>query len=328
MLRFQAEILDDLEGVRTANENRLRQLTRSAEDADGEVRGFGMTEEDPAVAQLAALVSSLGQLEHAAVLDLQRAVRKHPMGPWIKAQRGIGEKQGARLLAAIGDPWWNDLHDRPRTVSELWAYCGYHTIKLPTGRGATDTQTTLASRSTLPGGQSPMDAQKHLATGIQLPSGQATTDTHTAGAGGAILPGSQSGSDTQSTSAAGIQLPSGHPTFGAQPSTAGGAYHVAAKRAKGQRANWSATAKMRAYLIAESVVKSGGPWREVYDKRKAATDGRLHVVACVRCGPSGKPAQPGSAWSAGHRHADALRITAKEILKGMWREARRLHELP
>jgi hypothetical protein len=309
MLRFQAEILDDLEGVRTANENRLRQLTRSAEDADGEVRGFGMTEEDPAVAQLAALVSSLGQLEHAAVLDLQRAVRKHPMGPWIKAQRGIGEKQGARLLAAIGDPWWNDLHDRPRTVSELWAYCGYHTIKLPTGRGATDTQTTLASRST-------------------FPSGQATTDTHTAGAGGAILPSGQSPADAQKHLAAGIQLPSGHPTFGAQPSTAGGAYHVAAKRAKGQRANWSATAKMRAYLIAESVVKSGGPWREVYDKRKAATDGRLHVVACVRCGPSGKPAQPGSAWSAGHRHADALRITAKEILKGMWREARRLHELP
>jgi hypothetical protein len=309
MLRFQAEILDDLEGVRTANENRLRQLTRSAEDADGEVRGFGMTEEDPAVAQLAALVSSLGQLEHAAVLDLQRAVRKHPMGPWIKAQRGIGEKQGARLLAAIGDPWWNDLHDRPRTVSELWAYCGYHTIKLPTGRGATDTQTTLASRST-------------------FPSGQATTDTHTAGAGGAILPSGQSPADAQKHLAAGIQLPSGHPTFGAQPSTAGGAYHVAAKRAKGQRANWSATAKMRAYLIAESVVKSGGPWREVYDKRKAATDGRLHVVACVRCGPSGKPAQPGSAWSAGHRHADALRITAKVILKGMWREARRLHELP
>lgn len=286
MLRFQAEILDDLEDIRIANQNRLRQLTRSAEDADGEVRGFGMTEEDPAVAQLGALVASLEQLEHAAVLELQRAVRKHPMGAWLKAQRGVGEKQGARLLAAIGDPYWNDLHNRPRTVSELWAYCGYHT----------------------------------------LPSGHTETGTQASRAAGATLPGGQSGSATPSTSAAGIQLPSGQGCTEAHATLAGGVYNVAAKRAKGQRANWSANAKMRAYLIAESVVKSGGPWREVYDKRKSATEGRLHVVACVRCGPSGKPAQPGSAWSAGHRHADALRITAKEILKGMWQEARRLHE--
>lgn len=288
MLRFQAEILDDLESIRTANQNRLRQLTRSTEDSDGEVRGFGMTEEDPAVAQMAALVASLEKLEHEAVLDLQRAVRKHPMGPWLKAQRGIGEKQGARLLAAIGDPYWNDLHERPRTVSELWAYCGYHT--LPSGHRGNDTQLSVAAGATLPAGQSGLATQGDTASGITLPSGQGTGDT--------------------------------------QLNTAGGVYHVAARRAKGQRANWSATAKMRAYLIAESVVKSGGPWREVYDKRKTATEGRLHRVPCVRCGPSGKPALPGSPWSAGHRHADALRITAKEILKGMWQEARRLHELP
>jgi len=46
------------------------------------------------------------------------------------------------------------------------------------------------------------------------------------------------------------------------------------------------------------------------------------VVPCVRCGPSGKPALPGSDWSAGHRHADALRVTAKEILKGLWLASR------
>lgn len=293
MLRFQAEILDDLERVRAANQNRLRQLTRSAEDSDGEVRGLGLAESDPAVVRMADLVHALycgakeprrkkgctpGDkpffcLEHVAMIHLQDTLRLHLLHPWITAQKGIGDKQGARLLAAIGDPYWNDLHDRPRTVSELWAYCGYHTIKLPVGQGTTTSQGVCADRNSLPSSGQP-------------------------------------GSDAPSTSAG------------------AGGYNVAAKRTKGAKANWSATAKMRAYLIAESVVKSGGPWREVYDKRKGATEGRVHVVPCVRCGPSGKPAQPGSDWSAGHRHADALRITAKEILKGLWTEARRLHGEP
>lgn len=234
LLRLQAEIVDDLERTRIANENRLRQLTRTEADSDGLERGFGMTDDDPDVRRLRDLVDGLSALEHTAILNLQRSMRAHPLGPWVKAQRGIGEKQGARLIAAIGDPYWHTAEDRPRTVSELWAYSGYHTL----------------------------------------------------------------------------------PADGA---------NVAARRVKGQKSNWSADAKMRAYLIAESVVKSGGPWREVYDERKASTEGRTHAVACVRCGPSGKPALPGSEWSAGHRHADALRIMAKEILKGLWIESRRLH---
>jgi hypothetical protein len=247
LLGLSADILSDLESVRIMNENRLRQLTRSTEDSDGNVRGFGLTEEHPDVARLAAMVDTLNALEHEATLNLQRTMRRNLLGPWVKAQRGIGEKQAARLLAAIRDPYWNDLHDRPRTVSELWAFCGYHT-----------------------------------------------------------LPVSQSTSGTQS-------------------GCAGGAYNIAARRTKGQKSNWSSEAKMRAYLISESVVKAGGPWRDVYDARKAATESRLHGAPCVRCGPSGKPAQPGSEWSKGHRHADALRILSKEILKGLWTEARRLH---
>lgn len=125
MLALLADVLDDLERTRIANENRLRQLTRSEADSDGLDRGFGLTDDHPAVASAAALVDGLAAMEHQATLALQRAVRLHPLGAWIKSTPGVGEKQGARLLAAIGDPYWNTLHDRPRLVSELWSYCGY-----------------------------------------------------------------------------------------------------------------------------------------------------------------------------------------------------------
>lgn len=124
LLVLTADVLDDLEKTHNANRNRLRQLTRTAADSDGEERGFGLDESNPHVARLAAMVDQMAGLEKEAVKDLERAMKAHPLGPWVKAQKGIGDKQAARLLASIGDPYWNTLHDRPRTVSELWAYCG------------------------------------------------------------------------------------------------------------------------------------------------------------------------------------------------------------
>ncbi len=148
LLALAADVLDDLEKVRVANENRLRQLTRSVADSDGQERGFGLDESHPDVARLAALVDMLAAAEHQAELNLARLLRAHPLGPWVAAQKGIGAKQGARLLAAIGDPYWNDLHGRPRTVSELWAFCGYHVIRTPASgqmpHGTGDTQSTSA----------------------------------------------------------------------------------------------------------------------------------------------------------------------------------------
>jgi hypothetical protein len=137
LLALLADVLDDIERTRIANENRLRQLTRTETDADGVERGFGLTLRQPQVAALADVVDALGKLEHASTLNLQRAVRKHPLGPWVKATVGVGEKQGARLIAAIGDPYWNTLYDRPRLVSELWAYCGLHV--LPAAHGTPET---------------------------------------------------------------------------------------------------------------------------------------------------------------------------------------------
>jgi hypothetical protein len=144
-LYLLAAQLDGMEDLRTATMNRFSQATRSTEDADGEVRGLGLDPESPEVKAVKIAADNLATLEHQVVLELQRAMRRHPLGAWQKQALGVGEKQLARLLASIGDPFWNSLHERPRTVSELWAYCGLHTIE---GGGARRARGQQANWST------------------------------------------------------------------------------------------------------------------------------------------------------------------------------------
>lgn len=231
IIALQALTLDGIEELRIATENRVRALTRDEADSDGEIRGLGLNILDPRVQRAFEMLETLKQLEHQSVLELQRSIRKHPLYDWVKRNKGIGEKQASRLLAAIGDPYWHTLEDRPRTVSELWAYCGY-----------------------------------------RVDDG------------------------------------------------------VAQRRKKGTQANWSATAKARAYLTAASCVKAtGGHYRSVYDAARAHYTDAVHTHDCVRCGPAGKPALAGTPLSLGHQHARAVRKVAKEILKDLWIEARAVH---
>jgi hypothetical protein len=272
LLFVHATIHSDLEKSRIAMDNRVRILTTDKPDDDGVMRGFGLTEAHPDVARVTWIAQDLAKLENDAKLGMGRALRRSAIWPWVKAQRGLGEKQVARLLSAIGDPYWHNetinedgtiRHaEGPRTVSELWAYCGNHV----------------------------------------LPASQAIVEPHPGSAGGAT---------------------SGNPgqiRVDIQTEGAG----VAAKRRKGEQANWSTDAKTRAYLIAESCLKQidadcqGGhtsecrcsPYRVKYDTRRAHT------------------AVTHPDWTDGHSHTDGLRIAAKEILKDLWREAKRLHELP
>lgn len=249
LLLIYADALDDLERVRIATENRVRSL-RQVKGLDG----------SPEADRMDAMVTGLRALEHGAELELKRALRKHPLGPWIKATVGIGEKQGGRLLAAIGDPATR------RTVSQLWAYCGYHV----------------------------------------LPADHATPDPHSLGVGG----------DPSSNP--------GHPLGGDHPLSAG----VAPTRKRGQKANWNGDAKMRAYLVAEACMKQRhSPYRIVYDNGRAKYADALHPTECKRCGPAGKPAAAGSPLSDGHKHARALRLVAKAVLRDLWIEARRVQEI-
>lgn len=78
--------------------------------------------------------------------------------------------------------------------------------------------------------------------------------------------------------------------------------------------------KMIVHLLAEACMKQQPDkfYRAVYDRAKEDVTDKVHSVECIRCGPSGNPAQPGSPWSDGHKHAHALRIVGKEILRDLW----------
>lgn len=247
-LGMLADTLDDLEDIRIAMENRLRTLCR---DDD---HGHGMTLAHKGIRAAAAILAGLnakspvldeigypaelrpagGGMEHQAILAMNAAVRAHPLWAFAKPQKGVGEKQFARLLACVGDPYWNDGHyrdeagepvpyDRPRSVSELWSYCGF---------------------------------------------GDA----------------------------------------------------AAQRRRRGEKSNWNTDARSRAWLIAESCMKQkeDGQYRKVYDAARAKYADAVHTTECVRCGPKGKPAQPGSPLSLAHQHARGLRAIVKAFLKDLW----------
>jgi hypothetical protein len=259
-LAVLAERVHALEEFRIACENQHRSLTDTKPHKDGleKFRGQKLPSEHPVALCSSALAGDIKRLEDEFTKLLEKEIKRSPLGPWIRAQKGLGPKTIARLLGAIGDPYWNDLHNRPRTVSELWAFSGYR-------------------------------------------------------------PGQ--------------------------------------RLRKGQKANWSPAAKMRTHVIAapikQMIVKpcytvyrepeprkgyiyavhvddkcTCSPWRVMYDEARDKYRDSVHPESCAQCGPSGSPALSGSPRSDGHLDAMALRVVKKAILKELWREAKRLHELP
>jgi hypothetical protein len=280
LLTIFADALNDLESVRIATANRLNALT--ADPPWG--KGLAGT---PEAERMAGMVEALAQLEHQAELELRRTVRKHPLGPWIKRTIGVGEKQGARLLAAIGDPTWNAAADRPRRgPAELWAYCGLHVLH-PDQNGS-DPQACPVGVQSLsdPGQRISGDQLAPAGVGPSSPVDQRFHDTRKEGVGGGPSDAAdQSLRDTHIIPVGG----------------------VAPKRRRGQRSNWNAEARMRVWLVAQSCIKNtNSPYRSVYDARRERT------------------AETHPEWTPGHSHNDALRIVAKAIVKDLWREARSL----
>lgn len=89
-IRTLGRLLDDLERVRIMNSNRIAALERDYGEA---------------LPHLDVIQGELKRIEHQAELELVRAWRRHPLARWAQAQRGVGEKSVARLIAEIGDPY-------------------------------------------------------------------------------------------------------------------------------------------------------------------------------------------------------------------------------
>jgi hypothetical protein len=91
------------------------------------------------------------------------------------------------------------------------------------------------------------------------------------------------------------------------------------RRRKGEQANWNAKARMRTYLIAESCMKSPtSPYRKVYEEGRVKYAEAKHQSPCAQCGQKGKPAPVDSDLRDGHKHARALRLVSKAVLKDLW----------
>jgi hypothetical protein len=317
-LGLYAASLDDVERARIATGNRLGALTRSIDQG-----GHGLPPERPEVQRIQQVLDHLLAVEHGVELDLKRAMRAHPLNVWRKARKGVGEKQLARLLHAIGDPAWNAREDRLRRgPAELWRYCGFDPIH--PGQMTRDTHAS-------PAGVDPIAVNDHRWSAAR-PS--------------PVVDGDLSGTTTEDH-----RRIDAHPR-GVQGDRAG----LARTRMKGVKANWSGAGKMRALLIAGSCVNQrcmacraagkerkangdeqwapppasctcvagGFVYRAVYDSGRLKYRDATHSWPCPGCGPKYEPAEVGSPLSEKHKDQRALRLTAKAILKDLWVEARRI----
>jgi hypothetical protein len=87
-------------------------------------------------------------------------------------------------------------------------------------------------------------------------------------------------------------------------------------------------AKQAAWKLGYQFMRTpGSPYRDLYLRERARYAERLHDKSCPRCGPSGRPALPGSPWSENHKHHAAIRNTTHAFLTDLWRESRRLRGL-
>lgn len=122
-----AAAVDDLERTRIALGNRAGAFVRN-----------GAPEDDPDVLNVRGWASAVEMGERKAIKRMEECLRDEtPVGPWVDETHGLGLKSVARFLGVVGHPRfrrvWSEpdaegvrklIGYAPRTVSQLWAYCG------------------------------------------------------------------------------------------------------------------------------------------------------------------------------------------------------------
>lgn len=292
LLRVAAEMFFDAQQARIRLSNRAGKWAKAAGTPDRHVVPEWMEFE---IEQ--AVVS---EKRMRLVLARQYRVTAPPgVIAWQKASKGIGEDLTARLLGHLGHPraatpsrWvgsgskrelvWGDPFKR--TVGGLWQYCGHGSQGRPS-RGMSAEELFALGNPTLKMIVYLMASRAILEPGTktqQEPKRCAKT-IHGAAPAGTIPDPATPGTEPS-------DCPPGRDSSATSPS------HPT-----------------------EPIPQPGvWPYRIVYEERRKVTSNRVHAESCVRCGPSGHPAQPGSPWSAGHQLGDALRFVGKEILRDLW----------
>ncbi len=283
--------------------------------------------------QIEAVVGAEHQLELALVRSYRRLVRSVLPGvdEWQHREKGIGEKLLARLLGHLGHPriafpyhWEGEgsarklIADSPfeRTASQLRAYCGHGDPTLKKRKGMTAEEAFALGN---PHCKMLVHLLAESAMKRTLPT--IVPDSMAAPAGCDSLPPSillPEPSDNATVE---------HATPNERPAILRGT----ASRATSPEPNPESELKRRPVRDANddhglgdphsTTVVVGYSYRWRYEQRRQQTADRAHATECIRCGPSGKPALPGSPWSAAHQHADALRIVGKAILDDLWTAA-------
>jgi hypothetical protein len=174
LLLALGDTLDDVERTRISNENRLRSLV-----GEHEFSGKGVPDTDLAAVRLGEVVDALGEIERSVVRDLEKAMKAHPLGLCVKRQRGLGLKQVARLLAAIGDPLMNEAEGVPGAARPS---CG------PTA-------------ATLQASGASADARRYRASAHKQPRGGSDISDHTPKPSGSSRYSSRSGLTTEAVGA-------------------------------------------------------------------------------------------------------------------------------
>lgn len=306
-----AAIVEDLEKVRIANENRLRLLVTPVDQADddGVCRGMGWLPpgitpgkrivskvlqaaekhlrearrggrrisvplgwHEPAWS-LCTILLQLQAIEDAAVTALEKAMRAHPLGAFTESVTGLGSKQFGRLLGIIGDPYIRDLRVGPDGEELPPAPRTEAQLRALCGHG--DPKRKPFKGMT-------QDEAKALGNPV------AKMRVHLI---------------AESVVKAGVRkLPDFNDANG---------YDLAHRKA--------ITPLGQVYLDARTTYAGRVHEDECMNRRRISPNG---------CGTREHPewGAPGSPWRDGHQHAAALRLVGERFLDDLYGEAKRLHE--
>lgn len=343
-LRFWSEMFTAAQEERMRAENRIFQYAKIGD------MGLIAAWFDPSVKKgvTSWQAADLRAREHKLRLQVRRLCRVvAPPGviAWRKASPGVGEDLLARLLGRLGHPrvaepqhWEGSGAGRhlvagepyERSAAELRQYCGHgRPGRVVSGASWEECAMLgspvlkklvwlLSSSAVVEPGRRIVDVLDFAQTSMAVPPSMLRAASEQSFPHPNLktrtreITGEESFAQRSTAGASTIMLTAAERTSRPRPNTP-----TSASPGPGGDESFD-TATTPNMVPDSSEGAASWPYRIVYEDRRIATVGRLHSDVCVRCGPSGRPALPGSPWNPGHAQADALRVVGQRILTDLW----------